>query len=156
MKLRLDRFFKGPKYTIGRLFINEVYFCDTLEDKDRGLKQDTPISNILDTKVMHKTAIPTGKYDVTLNIISPKYSNTSRYWWSKDIEGRVPRLLNVPGFEGILIHPGNDEEDTSGCILVGDNKVVGKVLNSVYTFRNLYARMKKATDKGEKITILIE
>jgi hypothetical protein len=68
----------------------------------------------------------------------------------------VPRLLQVPGFEGILIHPGNKHEDTSGCILVGENKVVGKVINSIATFKKLYSKLQEADNKGEEITIQIQ
>ena len=67
----------------------------------------------------------------------------------------MPRLLSVPGFEGILIHPGNGPEDTNGCILVGDNLKKGRVLNSRTRFSQLYAKMKAAHDRGENITIEI-
>ncbi len=156
MKLRVDRLFKGNTYTIGKLYIDGVYFCDTLEDRDRGLNSSDSTQKIQSTKVMHTTAIPKGCYDLTIKVISPKYSNYARYSWSKDILGRVPRLLQVPGFEGILIHPGNKHEDTSGCILVGENKVVGKVINSVETFKRLYSKLQEADNKGEEITIQIQ
>jgi hypothetical protein len=117
MKLLLKRRFKGESYTIGSLFLNSVYFCDTLEDKDRGLKQDTALYEIAKTKIKHKTAIPAGIYEVIVNMSPAK-------------KRLLPRLLNVPGFDGILIHRGNTEDDSSGCILVGENKVKGKVINS--------------------------
>jgi len=138
MKLELKRIFKGNDYTIGKLYINGSYFCDTLEDKDRGLTQDMPLEEINKIKVYGKTAIPTGTYQVSLDIISPKFSDFKKYAAYKFCDGYLPRLVNVPGFDGVLIHIGNDEEDSSGCILVGTNSVKGKVTNSTSTFRKLY------------------
>ena len=146
MKLTLKRIAKKDKYTIGKLYIDGVLFCDTLEDRDRNLKQSTSLTEIKKIKVKHETAIPTGTYEVTLNIISPKFSQKQFY---KDYAngGRLPRLLNVPGFDGILIHCGNSDSDSSGCVLVGENKVVGKVLNSQETFKKLYKKLQGAKDK---------
>lgn len=146
MKLTLKRIAKRNTYTIGRLFIDGVYFSDVLEDKDRGLKQSTPLNEIKKIKVQHETAIPTGTYEITLNVISPKFSQKQFY---KDYAngGRLPRLINVPGFEGILVHAGNTDKDSSGCLLVGENKVVGKVLNSQETFKKLYKKLQSAKDK---------
>lgn len=79
MKLRVDRLFKGNTYTIGKLYIDGVYFCDTLEDRDRGLNSSDSIQKIQSIKVMHTTAIPKGCYDLTIKVISPKYSNYARY-----------------------------------------------------------------------------
>lgn len=138
MDLLLKRIALKSTYTIGKLYIDGEYFCDTLEDKDRGLTESMLSSELAERKVKGSTAIPTGTYKITLNIVSPKYSNYGKYSWSKEIKGKVPRLLNVPGYEGILIHPGNDSDDTDGCILVGQNKQVGKVINSVATFKKLY------------------
>lgn len=152
MKLKLDRRFKGDEYTIGSLYIDGVFFCDTLEDVDRGLLQKMPLDEIKSLKIQHKTAIPRGEYEVTLKVKSPKYSQRSQYDFCK---GYLPRLINVPGFEGILIHIGNYAKDSSGCILVGDNKVKGQVVNSTATFKKLYEKLKKASDDGEKITIEI-
>lgn len=146
MKLTLKRIAKRSSYTIGKLYIDGVYFSDVLEDKDRGLKQSMSPSEISKIKVMHETAIPSGTYTVTLDVISPKYSQKTFYQQYAN-RGRVPRLLNVPGFEGILIHCGNVAGDSSGCILVGENKVVGKVLNSQATFKRLYPILQKAKDK---------
>ena len=152
MKLKLDRRFKGTAYTIGSLYINDEYFCDTIEDIDRGIMQSTSLDEIKKIKVQHQTAIPRGKYDITLKVQSPKYSKRSQYNFCK---GYLPRLLNVPGFEGILIHIGNKPEDSSGCILVGENKVKGQVINSTATFKKLYEKLKEASDNNEKITIEI-
>lgn len=113
------------------------------------------IEKIKSIKVANETAIPTGNYKVTLDVVSPKYSNYSRYSWSKAIGAKVPRLLNVKGFDGILIHPGNTDKDSSGCILVGENKVKGKVVNSIVTFQKLYKKLLEAKLKGEEINLQI-
>jgi len=117
MKIKITRLALKPLYTIGKLYIDGKYFCDTLEDRDRGLRQNTPLAEINRIKVMHETAIPTGTYKVVVNMSPTK----------KRI---LPRLLDVPGFSGILIHRGNTANDSSGCILVGENKVVGQLINS--------------------------
>lgn len=152
MKLKVDRRFKGDEYTIGSLYIDGVFFCDTLEDVDRGLKQNTSLDEIKRVKVQHKTAIPRGEYEVTLKVKSPRFSQKEQY---KFCEGYLPRLKNVPGFDGILIHIGNKPEHSSGCILVGENKVKGQVNNSTTIFKKLYEKLKKASDNNEKITIEI-
>lgn len=153
MELKLIRISKQDTYTIGKLYIDGVYFCDTIEDKDRGLSQTTPITTIEQLKVHGQTAIPTGVYTVDMNQVSPRLSQKDMY---KPIGGKVPRLLNVPGFDGVLIHVGNTAEDTLGCILVGYNKVKGQVINSRDTFFKLYPKLKQVTDKGQKITIKIQ
>ncbi|MDR2409697.1 MAG: DUF5675 family protein [Bacteroidales bacterium] len=117
MKLLLKRIAKKESYTIGKLYIAGEYFCDTIEDTDRGLTQDMPFSEIKRIKVKDKTAIPVGTYRMIVNVSPSK-------------KRLLPRLLNIPGFEGILIHRGNTEDDSSGCIIVGENKAVGKVINS--------------------------
>lgn len=103
-------------------------------------------------KVYAATAIPYGTYDITLKVQSPKYKDRAQY---KFCDGYLPRLLNVPEFDGILIHIGNTAEDSAGCILVGENKEVGKVLNSTATFRRVYDMLKTASDRGEPIQIEI-
>lgn len=152
MELRLKRRYKGPKYTIGNLYIDDIYFCDTLEDIDRGITSSTSLEDISRKKVYGQTAIPTGTYKVNLNVVSPKFKNRS---WAKPYGGKVPRLMNVPGFEGVLIHPGNTDSDTSGCILVGKNTVVGKVMESTITFNGLMKKLLEAKAKGESIQINI-
>lgn len=152
MELRLNRRYKGPKYTIGNLYIDDIYFCDTLEDIDRGITSSTSLEDISRKKVYGQTAIPTGTYKVNLNVVSPKFKDRS---WAKPYGGKVPRLMNVPGFEGVLIHPGNTDSDTSGCILVGKNTVVGKVMESTITFNGLMKKLLEAKTKGESIQINI-
>ena len=154
MKLELKRIAKRDTYTIGKLYIDGVYFCDTIEDKDRGLKQSMSLNEIKQIKVKHQTAIPTGTYEITLHVVSPKYSQ--KPWYVNLCGAKMPRLLNIPGYDGVLIHPGNSAADSSGCLVVGKNTVVGKVTDSRTTFKNLYAKLKVASDKGERITITIK
>lgn len=137
MKLRLERFCLKNDYTIGHLYINDKLVCDTLEDIDRSLRDDMSFAQINAIKVKHTTAIPTGTYAIDLKTVSPKYSNYSRYKFAKAYNARMPRLVNVRGYEGVLIHPGNTAKDTDGCILVGQNKVVGQVVNSQNTWKQL-------------------
>lgn len=153
MEIRVDRKYKKPLYTIGKLYVDGTYFCDTLEDRDRGLRQTDSLSVIRRVKVANETAIPTGRYRVTLGVQSPKYAARAQYAFCK---GYLPRLLNVPGFEGILIHIGNTRTDTAGCLLVGKNKQVGRVLESTATFKALYALMREAWENGESIYINYE
>lgn len=154
MRLFLDRFYKGNRYTIGRLYIDGEYFCDTCEDVDRGLTEKMDISEIKLIKVVSETAIPRGTYEITLNVQSPKYSK--REYYKNFCNGYLPRLLNVPGFDGILIHAGNTAADSSGCILPGFNRIKGQVNDSKKTFEKLYYRLKYAHDINDKITIEIK
>lgn len=148
MKLTLKRRYKGTDYTIGSLYVDGVYFCDTLEDTDRGLTSAMLLGTIQRLKKPGKTAIPTGTYTVEMKTVSPRFKSRK---WAKPNGGRVPRLVNVKGFDGVLIHPGNTAADTEGCILVGYNKQKGKVLESVETYLALFELLDKATD-----TITIE
>ena len=141
LNLKIKRIAKRNTYTIGHLYIDGVQFCDTLEDTSRGLCQNMPLDEIKRLKIAGKTAIPTGTYSVTLSIKSPRFSTKKQYAFCK---GYLPRLLNVPGYDGVLIHIGNSDKDTEGCILVGENKSVGKVLNSTSTFKKLYTILKTA------------
>ena len=143
MKLELKRIAKKDKYTIGHLYIDGKFFCDTLEDPDRGLTSTMNLTEIKAKKIKGDTAIPTGTYKVTLDVVSPKYSNFSKYPYVKFCGGKMPRLLNIPGYEGVLIHAGNTQKDTEGCILVGSNKVVGKVINSQVIWKKLYEILQK-------------
>ena len=153
MILKVDRRWKKETYTIGKLYVNGAYFCNTLEDRDRGLKQTDSLYSIKARKLYGETAVPTGTYGINMDFVSPKYSASK---WYKDLcGGKLPRLMEVPGFEGILIHPGNTALDTLGCVLVGKNTKVGQVTDSRDTFKALYKKMKAAHDKGEKITIEI-
>lgn len=141
MDLKLRRIARRDTYTIGKLYIDGVYFCDTLEDTDRGMMQSLPPSVNRAKKKAGATAIPIGKYQVTIGVRSPRFSKKKQYDFCG---GYLPRLINVPAFEGVLIHIGNTANDTEGCILVGRNTKVGKVLESGVTFRALYAKLKEA------------
>ena len=147
MRIRVERTAREDGYTIGRMYLDGVYFCDTLEDTDRGLTSGMTATEIAAVKIAGATAIPTGEYRVTLSVVSPKFSAYKQYEFCG---GKLPRLLGVPGFDGVLIHIGNTAEDTSGCILVGWNTVKGKVLSSTAAFTTLYERLSAA--KG-KITV---
>ena len=141
MELLVVRYHKKPNYTIGKLFIDGEYFCDTLEDADRGLANAMPTSQIQAAKRKGTTAIPTGRYLMELTL-SPRFGRT------------LPIIIGVKGFDGIRIHRGNTHEDTEGCILVGENKAVGKVLNSANTENRLMERLQKI-NHTEQIYITI-
>lgn len=134
MKLKVERLWPKPSYTVGRLYVDGEFFCNTLEDVVRDLPKEQ--------KVYAQTAIPPGTYKVVYNY-SPKFKR------------KLPRLLDVPYFEGILIHPGNTAADSAGCILVGNNSAVGRLSNSRATSDRLNALIEEAQDKGENITIEI-
>lgn len=155
MKLTVERKWPKETYTIGRLYVDGELFCNTLEDRDRGLRQGDSLASIKVRKVYGETAIPKGTYRVAMNTVSPKYAAVD--WYKNLCGGKMPRIVNVPGFDGILIHPGgsNGPLDTMGCILVGKNTIVGKLTESKATFQKLYKRMKAASDRGETITIEI-
>lgn len=153
MQITVDRIAKKDTYTISNLYIDGTKFCNVLEDTDRGLKQDMPLDEIKKIKVHGKTAIPTGTYKVTLDVVSPKFSKYKQYAFCG---GKLPRLLDVPGYDGILIHIGNTAADTDGCLLVGKNNVVGKVTESTVTFHALYDKLTEAAKRNEDITITIK
>lgn len=149
MKLTLKRIALKPTYTIGKLYIDGTYFCDTCEDKVRDNNRDGDLDDIGEGKVYGQTAIPYGTYRVVMNVQSPKYSQRASYAWCK---GYLPRLVDVPHFEGILIHSGNDATHSAGCILVGENKVRGQVINSMATLK----RLVNILNGADNITITIE
>lgn len=153
MKLLLRRIFKGPEYTVGKLFINGVYECDTLEDRDRGLTSQMSLEEIKARKVYGVTAIPTGTYSIDMTTVSPKFKDRA---WAKPYKGILPRLENVKGYEGVLIHVGNKAGDTLGCILVGENKIKGQVINSTAAFYELMTVLLNAQSAGEVMELTIE
>lgn len=154
MELLIDRKWKKQSYTISNLYINGEWFCNCLEDADRGLDNSMSEDMIRTLKKPSITAIPRGTYEITLDVVSPKYSRVQFY---KDVcNGKVPRLKNVKGFDGILIHAGNTDKDSSGCLLVGQNKVKGQVVNSKETFKQLYKLLQDGKSRGEKIVIKIK
>lgn len=153
MKLIVDRKWKNQSYTISNLIINNKVFCQVLEDTDRGLDDSMPLTKIKELKKPSITAIPKGIYKITLDVVSPRFCTKAFY--KQVCDGKLPRLLNVKGFDGILIHAGNTDKDTDGCLLVGMNLEKGKVLKSQETFKELYKLLKDKHDKGEEITIKI-
>lgn len=152
LEILLERKWKKSDYTIGRLSVDGNFFCNTLEDTDRGLTSDMTAEQIKAIKVHSKTAIPTGRYKITLAVQSLKYKDKKQYAFCK---GYLPRLVSVKGYSGVLIHIGNWPKDTDGCILVGENKVKGAVCNSTMWFQKLYEILKKADDEGREIYITI-
>ena len=153
MELKLKRIAKQNGYTIGKLYIDGKYFSDTLEDVDRGLDSSMPLDVLKRKKLAHITAIPTGRYQITMDTISPRLSKSNFY--KKYRGGRVPRLLNVPAYEGVLIHCGNTAKDTDGCILIGKNTKVGMVLDSKITYSKLYPLLEAASKRKENIWIIV-
>lgn len=135
MELEVKRVALREGYTIGRLYVDGVYWCDTLEDRVRDLEREA--------KVPGQTAIPAARYAVVVNR-SPKFGRL------------LPRLVGVPGFEGVLIHRGNTAADTAGCILPGENRVVGNVLNSTYWEKRITDHLLTAQERGEKIWITVK
>lgn len=145
MELTLRRIARRDTYTIGKLYVDGVYECDTIEDKDRGLTSEMSQAEILRKKVYGETAIPAGRYRVRMDQPSPKYQQKAKQEaYYKQFCDHMPRLENVKGYSGVLIHPGSTEKDTMGCLLVGENKVVGRVINSRHSFKVLYDKLMKA------------
>lgn len=133
MLLTLTRTDYTDNSTIGELSIDGEFYCYTLEDVRRpdGVK------------VKGQTAIPAGTYDVLLTY-SPKYGKI------------MPLVANVPMFEGIRIHSGNDKDDTEGCILVGRTKAADFIGESKLAFSSLFLKMGEAIARDECITLTIE
>lgn len=128
MKMKLIRTDFGTDYTMGELWINDVFFCYTCEDEIRH------------NKVSGETAIPYGTYKVIINM-------------SNRFRRELPLLLDVPGFAGIRIHTGNTDDDTEGCILVGKTKRANFVSHSRETFNRLFADMRAAISNSKEITM---
>lgn len=150
--LLLKRVALEDKYTIGRLYVDGRYFCDILEDKVRDLNENGHFDNG-ETKIKGQTAIPYGQYEIDMRTVSPKFRTRS---WASKYSGIVPRLLDVPSFDGVLIHPGNTAADTEGCLLPGDNSSVGRVSQSqYYYFKLMDQHLIPARDAGKKIYIKI-
>jgi hypothetical protein len=141
MELIVKRTTRTEKSTIGELWIDGKFFCYTLEDKDRGLKQTDAQERIKAKKVFGATAIPAGRYEVKLT-----YSNR--------FKKVMPQIMNVPGFEGIRIHAGNTDKDTEGCLLVGMEKTVDSVLKSRVAFSRLLDLLLSLPKEDESYVIL--
>ena len=141
MELLLKRHSFKSTYTIGKLFVNSKYFCDVIEDTVRDLNMDGDLDDSGEGKIYGKTAIPYGRYEVQVTM-------------STRFKKLLPILIGVKGFEGIRIHNGNTEQDSLGCLIVGENKEVGKVLNSRVTMDKLMKEFE--SHKMEKHYITIE
>jgi hypothetical protein len=128
MKLKVVRETKNDVCTIGSLFINDVFFCYTLEDKDRGLKQSDSLLFIQAKKIFGLTAIPSGFYKLTVNQ-SPKFKRM------------LPRILDIKGFDGVLLHRGNNANHSLGCILVGYKKADNLIFESTKAETDLVNRL---------------
>lgn len=159
MRLLLERTARKQRYTIGHLYDitdgKREYICDVIEDKVRDTNKNGKFDNG-EVKIPKETAIPYGIYVVTLWVRSPKFSDFKKYPYAKKYNGYLPRLLNVPHFDGILIHCGSSEKSSAGCLIVGYNKVVGRVVNSEAAFYKLMDNyLVPAKKRGEGISIEI-
>lgn len=153
VEIVIDRRWKKASYTIGNLYANKTKISNVLEDPDRGLHQNMSLSEIRKIKRYGETAIPVGTYEVVLNF-SSKFSGRS---WAKKYKGLIPLVKDVPGFDGIRIHPGNTAADTLGCPLPGFNTQVGKVTNSTQAYYTLMDKyLIPAYKAGEKIYLTVK
>jgi len=143
--LHLTRDVFGAEATLGTLRWQGLDFGFTVEDEDRGLDADMTPAEVLAIKVAHETAIPAGMYAVKTTH-SPKYGRL------------MPVLLGVPGFRGVRIHSGNDEADTSGCIVPGllRNMDAMTVRKSRAACTWLYEQIAVLEAGGHEVTILID
>ena len=146
MEIIVNRKYKKETYTIGEMLIDGKWFCSTLEDKDRGLDQSMTLSQLKKLKRYGETAIPTGRYEVV------------SYYWAK-YQKVYPWLQNVPNWTGVLIHKGdgiNGHRFTEGCILVGENKIKGGLINGEPYVRKLTKMVQECEKRGEKVFITIK
>ena len=141
MKLKVVRETKNDICTIGSLFINDVFFCYTLEDKDRGLKQSDSLLFIQAKKIFGLTAIPSGFYKLTVNQ-SPKFKRM------------LPRILDIKGFDGVLMHRGNSADHSLGCILVGYQKGDNAIFDSTKAENDLVNLLLLHKDEKHTLEIL--
>ena len=139
MMLQLERTWCAPKCSIGALTVNGIHECFTLEDARREVAGQP----VKDWKIPGQTAIPQGTYAVVIT-----YSNR----FKRDL----PLLVDVPGFSGVRIHPGNTAEDTEGCILVGKAKGTDSVTESRAAYAVLHTKIESALDYGETVTLEIK
>jgi hypothetical protein len=143
MELKVHRRFRAETYTIGTMYLDGLRFCDTLEDTDRGLRSDMPLSEIKAKKKYGITAIPTGRYKIKMS------------YWAK-YRNYYPELCNVPGFTSILIHGGKNASATLGCVLVGENKIKGGLINSGDYMAALRPLIDATIKAGKEVWITIE
>ena len=148
MEISIDRAWKKKNYTISRVFVdgerfgNGKNYCNVLENEDRGLASDMPLSKIKAIKTKSQTAIPAGRYKVVITY-SPRFKKM------------LPLLLDVPGFDGIRMHAGNSNKDTEGCLLFGVNDKPGWISNSKYWTDKMIGLIKEALDKKEDVYVTV-
>jgi hypothetical protein len=141
----IRRYFKDT-YTIGKIFTDQIPICDTLEDRVRELhdiNHDNDFDDSGEGKIYGQTAIPCGRYRIIMV-----------YWRKHD--RMAPMLLDVPGFKGILIHRGATDKDTEGCILVGENKIKGGLINSKYHVAQIEEMINEALSEKKEVWITIK
>ena len=141
MKLKVIRELKTEVSTIGKLYINEKFFCYTLEDNDRGLKQTDSLLFINTKKIFGVTAIPSGNYELIVNL-SPKFKRM------------LPRILNIKGFDGVLMHRGNTANDSLGCIILGYQKGENAIFDSTKAENDLVNLLLLHKDEKHTLEIL--
>lgn len=140
MEIKVIRKYFKEEYTIGNVFVDGKWFSNSLEDKDRGLDQSMPLSQLKKLKKYGITAIPTGRYEVK-SYFWPKYRKT------------YPLLMNVPAFTGILIHGMQNASQSLGCIGIGENKIKGGLINCEKYVRKLIEMIQECEKRGEKVYI---
>lgn len=138
MIIELKRDTCSPDFTFGRIYVDGQFQCETLEDAVREIDGKP----VLEWKVYGKTAIPRGTYKIIVD-------------FSNRFQRNLPRLLQVPGFDGVRIHPGNTAADTEGCILVGSGRGPNSITQSRKAFDKLFDLIYDAKSRGEKVTITI-
>jgi hypothetical protein len=146
LELEVFRKYLGEKYTIGRFSVDGRVICDTLEDKVRELhdiNHDGDFTDPGEGKIFAETAIPCGRYKVEM------------IWWSKH-KRMIPHLIGVPGFTGILIHGVATEQDTQGCIGVGENKIKGRLVNGPFWSVTIANLITEAIKSGKEVYITIK
>lgn len=142
MKIIIDRIVKNDTYTIGEAYLNGTFYSYTMEDKDRGLRQDMTLKEIMAIKIKGKTAIPTGTYNVA-------------YTYSPKFKRKLPLVENVKGYSGIRIHPLNTAEQSEGCIGFGLWPGKGRITNSADYTNHLVSLIEKAVGLGKTVTLEI-
>lgn len=134
MKILVQRDIFTDKSTTSKVYVDDKFFCYGLEDVDRKLECNP------ECKVYGETAIPRGEYKVIID-------------FSQRFQKLMPRVLDVPGFTGVRIHPGNTQADTHGCLLVGTGRGADVVTNSRAAYGKLLDLIEEALDRGKEVTI---
>lgn len=142
MILVVKRFLLDNEFTIGNLYIDKKFYCNTLEDRDRDLNSLMSVDDILKKKVYSKTAIPIGDYHLTID-----YSNKYKK--------NLPHILNVKGYDGIRLHSLNYASESLGCIGLGDYNGENAIINSRATMKVVQPIIQNAIDNKEEVMICI-